>query len=126
MNTIDAFEYKGNEIIILEEPDGCFVVDIRSDDYDGELMQGYFDLGSESEAISVGKAFVDGLKNNVTNILTEEQQINHVVESLRLSSADIAFKAFQHAPTANLINMRDMIIHILNHRDDFKECSCNE
>ena len=69
MNTLQAFEYKGNEIITLSyrdvelDTDELYAVDIRIDDYDGEMMQGYCGLRSESEAISVGKAFVDGLRH---------------------------------------------------------------
>jgi hypothetical protein len=64
MNTVHAFLYKGNEIIILfDQNEELYAVDIRIDDYDGHMIQGYCGLGSESEAISVGKAFVDGLRH---------------------------------------------------------------
>jgi hypothetical protein len=63
MNTLQSLEYKGNEIIILQDKDNLFAVDIRIDDYDGEMIQGYCGLASESEAISVGQAFIDGLRH---------------------------------------------------------------
>ena len=71
METISTFEYKGNEIIILLGKNDLYAVDIRIDDYDGHMMAGYCHLASESEAQSVSKAFVDGLR------LVEEIDIQH-------------------------------------------------
>ena len=53
--------YKGHELVIIKQINDSYIVDIRIDDYDGHMMQGYGGLSSDSEAESVGKAFVDGL-----------------------------------------------------------------
>ena len=60
MNHIQDLEYKGHDIVIIQDNDK-FIADIRVDDYDGHMMQGYGNLGSQSEAVSVAKAFIDGL-----------------------------------------------------------------
>lgn len=59
---IKHIQYKGHEItIIREESTKRYMADIRIDDYDGHTMQGFCGLETESEAITVAQAFVDGL-----------------------------------------------------------------
>jgi hypothetical protein len=52
--------YKGHEVVILHDTTG-YMCDIRSDDFDGELMAGYCDLASKREAVTVANEYIDGL-----------------------------------------------------------------
>ncbi len=61
---VSVFLYKGHEVIVYLEDSYTYAVDIRIDEYYGEVMQGYCELGSECDAMSVAKAFIDGLKHN--------------------------------------------------------------
>ena len=61
MHSIKDIDYKNHEICIYGDGYGFFTVDIRIDDTDGHMMQGFAGLASLSEAESVGKAFIDGL-----------------------------------------------------------------
>ncbi len=62
IRVIKAFHYKGHEIeISYQESDERYTADIRIDDYDGHTVQGFCGLKTESEAVSVAQAFIDGL-----------------------------------------------------------------
>lgn len=61
LNTIDAFEYYGHEIIILQDENELYAVDIRADNYDGAFIGGYLDIDTRQNAERMGKAFIDGL-----------------------------------------------------------------
>lgn len=54
-------QYKGHEIIVTQDSDS-FSVDIRSDNFDGEIIAGYTELYNDDDAQITGKAFVDGLE----------------------------------------------------------------
>ena len=67
LNTLQCFEHKGQEIIILQDIDTeLFAVDIRADNYGGDLIMGYCDLMTENEAMSLAMGFVDSfsIENN--------------------------------------------------------------
>ncbi|KTD71835.1 hypothetical protein Lste_0120 [Legionella steelei] len=62
IRVIKEFHYKGHEIeISYQESDERYTADIRIDDYDGHTVQGFCGLKTESEAVSVAQAFIDGL-----------------------------------------------------------------
>lgn len=53
-------QYKGHEIVFIQQDNGMFIVDIRSDDFDGEFMQGYSDMLSIRDARNKAVGFIDG------------------------------------------------------------------
>jgi hypothetical protein len=60
MMHIKDLTYKGHEIIINKDSRG-FIADVRSDEFEGELVAGYCELASESEAIEKAKFYIDTL-----------------------------------------------------------------
>ena len=62
---------------------------------------------------------------NTYKMTEYEQKVDVVLEALRTATGKIVFDAFSLAPTENLIDMQNMIEHILNDRAT-PECHCNE
>lgn len=60
MKHIKDLEYKGHEIVIMQDSTG-YAVDIRSDNFDGEMVDGYLELATQADAINKGKEVVDKL-----------------------------------------------------------------
>lgn len=59
-------EYRQHELVILKDPvTELYTVDIRSDDFNGEFMQGYSDMPSEAEAEYIAKAYIDGYYDGI-------------------------------------------------------------
>ena len=44
------FTYRGHEIVIMHDDTG-YACDIREDDYDGELLDGFIELKTKREAV---------------------------------------------------------------------------
>ncbi|HHF7367764.1 TPA: hypothetical protein ACPSKY_002908 [Legionella bozemanae] len=62
IRVIKTLRYKEHEIeISYQEFDERYIADIRIDDCDGHTVQGFCGLNTESEAVSVAQAFIDGL-----------------------------------------------------------------
>lgn len=63
MDHVKDIEYRGHEIIIMSQANGKFAVDIRIDNFDGELIGGYQDLATQADAEWTGKVFVQGYRS---------------------------------------------------------------
>lgn len=58
MRHIKDYTYKGHEVSIYQ--DGSkYAFDVRSDDFDGDIMQAYTDVRSESEALAQAMHYID-------------------------------------------------------------------
>jgi hypothetical protein len=65
-------EYRGHEIVFLMQSDGLITVDIRSDNFDGEMLQGYSDLISVVDARNKATGFIDGYKSTRASVIASE------------------------------------------------------
>jgi len=59
MESIKDFTYKGHEIMVFKDDDGTFIVDIREDDFQGAIAQGFLDFDSAEGAAQEGRNYVD-------------------------------------------------------------------
>lgn len=53
-------EYRGHELIFIMQDNKFITVDIRSDDFAGEMLTGYEDLISVRDARNRAHGFIDG------------------------------------------------------------------
>jgi hypothetical protein len=61
MKHIKDLEYKGHEIIILQHLDTkLYAVDVRADNFDGEIIAGYEGFVIAYDAKRMAQAFIDG------------------------------------------------------------------
>lgn len=60
---LEDIYHKGHEIVLCQQGD-LYVVDIRADDVDGELIAGYVGSKDDSRAtmIKIAKAYIDKIK----------------------------------------------------------------
>lgn len=63
MKHIQDFTFRGHEIILMQDSiNGSYAVDIRADDFDGDIIAGYNEFKRQDDARYCAMAFVDGLK----------------------------------------------------------------
>jgi hypothetical protein len=60
MNVVHETIYKGHEIIVIATDDS-FIVDVRADDYDGDLIYGRIGFTTLESALQAGYAYIDQL-----------------------------------------------------------------
>lgn len=65
MTHITDEEYKGHEVVFIQQSDGLITVDIRDGYIDGEMLAGYEDLIDVSNARNLARGFIDGLKAKI-------------------------------------------------------------
>lgn len=67
MKHIKDIEYKGHEIVIIQDTEGeydkkgTFIADIRADNFDGEMIAGYTGLSTAKVAEQAGRDYIDQL-----------------------------------------------------------------
>lgn len=54
--------YKDHEIVFLQQDNGMVTVDIRSDNFDGEMIHGYTDMLTIRDARNKATGYIDGLE----------------------------------------------------------------
>lgn len=83
-------DYRGHELVFIEQENGMITVDVRIDNFDGEFIAGYSDMLSVTDARNKAVGFVDGYHNS--------QQFNLLDLSNNL---DTAFKDMDFSPLIN-------------------------
>lgn len=70
MKHIRDLTHRGREIVIMLDEDGTYVVDIRENDTDGEMIAGFSGLESEPDARRKAFATIDELiaKDNIKRL----------------------------------------------------------
>jgi hypothetical protein len=68
-------EYKGHEIVFIEQSNGFITVDIREDNFDGGFIAGYTDFLDISNARNRAYGFVDGFHEVKGYIATRKEII---------------------------------------------------
>lgn len=53
-------EYRGHEIVFIQQNDGFITVDVRVDNFDGEMLTGYEGIINVAQARSRAHGFIDG------------------------------------------------------------------
>ena len=56
-----SLEYRNHEIILQQDHDLTFTIDIRADDFEGEWIGAYSQCRDSNEAWRLAKAFIDGI-----------------------------------------------------------------
>lgn len=62
---VDVY-YRGHELVIIQDDDKTFIVDVRADGWAGDFIAGYSGLDTAEQAIAKGRAFIDMIKSGVT------------------------------------------------------------
>lgn len=73
MQHIEDIQYRGHEIVIAQDADGTYVVDIREDNFSGSFAGGYTGIDTLEDAKLLGKVFVDGMREAARKIQHEIQ-----------------------------------------------------